>query len=79
MKIKCSGCSKVLVIPAERLPKNKSIAFPCPNCSELIKIDLTPKANTETQPSRTTTKKKYLTGEALKEQIIKTKKMILLR
>lgn len=72
MKIKCSGCSKVLVIPDERIPKDKAIAFPCPSCSELIKIDLTLKTATGKQAHTAEKEKTYLTGEALKKQIIKT-------
>jgi HD-like signal output (HDOD) protein len=72
MKLKCSGCSKVLVIPNERIPKDKAIAFPCPSCSDLIKIDLTPKTPTEKQGLTAEKKKDHLTGEALKKQIIKT-------
>ena len=72
MKIKCPNCPKVLVIPDERIPKDKAIAFPCPACKETIKIDLRPKAPGKEQGPRTEKKKEYLTGEALKDQIIKT-------
>lgn len=72
MKIKCSGCAKVLVIPDERLPRDKAIAFPCPACSAMIKIDLrAPAAGREPAPP-THKNKEYLTGEALKDQIVKT-------
>ena len=72
MRIKCSGCPKVLVIPDERIPKDKAIAFPCPACSAMIRVDLRPKtqaAEKLSQPEETTA---ALTGEGLKQQIIKT-------
>ncbi|MDA8139229.1 MAG: HDOD domain-containing protein [Desulfobacteraceae bacterium] len=81
MRITCSGCAKVLVIPDERLPKGKAIAFPCPTCSTMIKIDLqsqvsgqkpAPQANGQKTAAQAKTEKVYLTGEALKQKIVKT-------
>ena len=40
MKIQCSGCHKVYNIPKERLQFGKQVAFPCPACKNMIKIDL---------------------------------------
>lgn len=72
MKIQCSGCAKVLVIPEARIPKDKAIAFPCPSCSKLIKIDLRDEAGTKRAAPPADPQKRYLTGEALKKQIIDT-------
>lgn len=71
MKIKCSSCPKVLVIPDDRIPKDKAIAFPCPACSDMIKIDITQEA-TAGQASAAEEPKSHLTGDALKKQIIQT-------
>jgi HD-like signal output (HDOD) protein/predicted RNA-binding Zn-ribbon protein involved in translation (DUF1610 family) len=71
MRVKCSSCPKVLVVPDERIPKDKAIAFPCPACSELIRIDLRSKEHKE-NASQSEKANEYLTGEALKQQIIKT-------
>lgn len=76
MKIKCSGCPKVLVIPDERLPKNKAVAFPCPDCGTMIKVDLQAKATPTGQvlkpASKQSPEQTYLTGDALKQQIVDT-------
>lgn len=73
MKIKCSNCPKVLVIPDDRIPKDKAIAFPCPGCNGLIKIDLSQEAASgngkQVPPAESAD---HLTGEALKQQIIET-------
>ncbi len=69
MKIKCSGCPKVLVIPDERIPKDKVIVFPCPDCATKIKIDLREKA---AETDRNSPEKEHLTGDALKKQILAT-------
>ncbi len=73
MKLACPGCPKVLVIPDERLPKDKSIAFPCPDCGTTIKFD--PNATVaQAKPTvrAAQAEKVYLTGEALKNKIIET-------
>ncbi|MBT8341693.1 MAG: HDOD domain-containing protein [Desulfatitalea sp.] len=72
MKIKCLGCDKVLVIPDNRLPRDKAIAFPCPTCSKVIRIDLRTSAAGQKPTLQTQTEKVYPTGEALKAQILKT-------
>lgn len=71
MKIKCSSCPKVLVIPDDRIPKDKAIAFPCPACSDMIKIDITQEATAGQAPAAEEPKS-HLTGDALKKQIIQT-------
>ncbi len=72
MKIKCSSCPKVLVIPDDRIPKDKAIAFPCPACDALIRIDLSQEATSEQRAPQTDSQTYQLTGEDLKQQIIKT-------
>ncbi len=42
MKIECSGCHKVYIIPEDRFPKDKDrFAFPCPACKEIIHVERT--------------------------------------
>lgn len=72
MKVTCSGCSNALIFPDERLPKNKAITFPCPTCSEPIKINPKSEASHSRQASAAEEKQEYLTGDALKKQIVKT-------
>ena len=72
MKIKCANCEKVYEIPDERIPRDKAIAFPCPACKEMIRIDLRPKADAAMETAAEKSSKDHLTGKALKEQIIKT-------
>ncbi len=72
MKIKCSSCPKILVVPDDRIPKDKTIAFPCPACNALIRIDLRQEATPQQGPLRTESQASHLTGEALKQQIIQT-------
>lgn len=39
MKIECSSCHKVYIIPEDRFPKDKDrFAFPCPACKEIIHV-----------------------------------------
>jgi len=40
MKVECRTCHKVYDIPDERLPKGKTIRFPCPACKAIIELDL---------------------------------------
>lgn len=72
MKIKCSGCPKVLVIPDERLPKDKAIAFPCPDCGAMIKVVSQAKTTATAPVSKQAPQQDFLTGDALKQQIIDT-------
>lgn len=71
MKIQCTSCAKVLVVPEERIPRDKAIVFPCPSCSSRIKIDLRDNAPAP-EASSEDAGPEYLTGEALKRQIIAT-------
>jgi hypothetical protein len=68
MKIKCSNCPKVLVIPDDRLPKGKTLIFPCPDCHGKIRInaDMTDTLRDPAPP------KERLTGDGLKKKIIDT-------
>ncbi len=89
IKIKCPNCPKVLVVPEERLPKDKTVVFPCPDCKGTIKFNLSSKpAEDETSTPKTKEKehpaekapnpeikeKEHLTGEALKNEILNTVK-----
>lgn len=78
MRVECPHCKKTYNIPNERLPKKDEIAFPCPACKEVIKMDLRPvqdgsaggrdqKAEQRTPPSDEQPK-----GEALKKRILRT-------
>ena len=40
MIIECSNCKKKFKIQADRLPKDKIVAFPCKNCGEKLRLDL---------------------------------------
>lgn len=39
MQIKCTGCSKPLSIPDDKLPKDKVVFLNCPFCKTKIKVD----------------------------------------
>ncbi len=89
IKIKCPNCPKVLVIPEEHLPKDKTIVFPCPDCKGTIKFNLSSKpakddaATPEIKakkhaaddtPTPGIKTKEHLTGDALKNEILNTVK-----
>lgn len=89
IKIKCPKCPKVLVIPEERLPKDKTIVFPCPDCKATIKFNLSSKSAQDDAPTPETKEKEHpagdtptppkkqkehLTGDALKNEILNTVK-----
>ena len=40
MRVECTQCKKTYNIPDERLPQRDEIAFLCPACKEVIKLDL---------------------------------------
>ena len=40
MKITCGNCRKSFNLPEEKLPAGKVVAFPCPDCSTRIELDL---------------------------------------
>ena len=68
MKIKCPSCPKVLIIPEDRLPKGKTIVFPCPDCKGKIKIDL----DQQMEPIPDDPSRRHLSGAALKKKILET-------
>ena len=71
MRVTCSNCHKGFVIPDERLPMGKKIAFPCPACKETIQLDLTERPSRD-NGLRTNNKPVDLpTGEALKQRILR--------
>ncbi len=72
MEVKCPNCPKILIIPDERIPRGKEIAFPCPDCKELIRLNF--KVNPVHKASPPVEKKpeNFLTGRALKEKILGT-------
>jgi len=74
MKIKCSNCPKVLIIPKERLPKDKTVVFPCPDCKGTIKIGPVSKPAPENFLISEKKQKELLTGNALKKKILQTVK-----
>ncbi len=39
MQIKCTGCSKPITIPDDKLPKDKVVFLNCPFCKTKIKVD----------------------------------------
>ena len=51
IKIKCPKCPKVLVLPKERLPKDKTIVFPCPDCKATIRFNLSSKPAKDDAPA----------------------------
>ncbi len=74
VKIKCPNCPKVLVIPEERLPKDKTVVFPCPDCKGTIKFNLSSKSAQDDAPTPEIQEKEFLTGDALKNEILNTVK-----
>ncbi len=89
IKVKCPNCPKVLVLPEERIPKDKTIVFPCPDCKGTIKFKLSSKPAQDKAPppeireeehsaGDTPTpeikQKEHLTGDALKKEILATVK-----
>ena len=71
MRVTCSNCHKGFIIPDERLPMGKKIAFPCPACKETIQLDLRGKPSPD-NGLRTDNKPAGLpTGEALKQRILR--------
>ena len=71
MKIECRNCKKVFNIPDDRLPKDESIAFPCPSCKSRIEIDLRKGPDEETGSSPAKKQSDHPTGEALKKKILR--------
>ncbi len=74
MRVTCSNCHKGFVIPDERLPMGKKIAFPCPACKGTIELDLTPKSVVNTGPRTEKKPADRPTGQALKKEILRNVK-----
>ncbi|HPI69642.1 MAG TPA: HDOD domain-containing protein [Bacteroidales bacterium] len=78
MRVECSNCHKVYNIPDEKLQDKKKIAFECPACKAIIRVDLKPvSAKAESAaPSQKETEIQS-GGEALKKDILKNLKFLL--
>jgi len=70
MRVECTGCKKGFNIPDERLPMGKEIAFPCPNCKEIINLDLRSKPTHGEEQLSDVAHQDHLKGEALKKKIL---------
>jgi HD-like signal output (HDOD) protein len=70
MRVTCSSCHKGFVIPDERLPMGKKIAFPCPACKETIRLDLTEKSSRDDGLLFDNEPVILPTGEDLKKKIL---------
>jgi HD-like signal output (HDOD) protein len=71
MRVTCSNCHKEFVIPDERLPMGRKIAFPCPACKETIRLDLTIKPIQDDGLGSDNKPVGPPTGEALKQRILR--------
>ena len=71
MRVTCSNCHKGFVIPDERLPMGKKIAFPCPACKETIHLDLTEKSSRDNGLLTDIEPVILPTGEDLKKKILR--------
>jgi HD-like signal output (HDOD) protein len=71
MRVTCSSCHKGFVIPDERLPMGKKIAFPCPACKETIRLDLTEKSSRDNGLLLDNEPVILPTGEDLKKKILR--------
>jgi len=74
MRVTCSSCHKGFVIPDERLPMGKKIAFPCPACKETIRLDLTEKSSRDNGLIFDNEPVILPTGEDLKKKILRQMK-----
>ena len=74
MRVTCSNCHKRFVIPDERLPMGKKIAFPCPACKETIRLDLTEKLSRDDGHLTDIEPVILPTGEDLKKKILRQMK-----
>ncbi len=72
MKVECSHCHNTFDIPDERLPKDQSIAFPCPGCQEAIEVDLKSDSSQDDTGSSAPDDKELPSGEALKKRILRS-------
>lgn len=56
MQVKCSGCSREINIPDDKIPKGQAFNLACPGCKTKIRVDqhLKPPASDHSQPLDTT-------------------------
>ena len=85
MKIKCPGCHKAYDLPDDKLPQKK-ISFKCPECKEVINLDLRPEKSKNRPDSEPFVQKNHLSdlehkntdsdhenaGNSLKKKILKS-------
>ncbi len=69
MRVECPTCEKVYNIPDERLTMGKKIAFPCPACKGIIKLDLRIKKDSS-ETSGQSDEKQPMDSDALKKRIL---------
>jgi len=74
MKIKCPNCPQVYNIPKERFPAGqKKVAFPCPNCKALIKIEINEGGTTESSAGLSPSNRKAESDpERLRKEIMRS-------
>lgn len=78
MRVECPHCKKTYDIPNERIPKKDEIAFPCPACKDVIKLDLRPVngGSVDDQGLKAAqvppVSDEHIKGEALKKKILRT-------
>jgi len=71
VRLQCPECHKVYQIPEERLPKDKEVAFPCPACKTIIKVNRPSAPSAEASAAGSGTAGDAPKGEALKAGILK--------
>ncbi len=72
VKLECPECHKVYQIPEERLPRDREIAFPCPVCKAIIKLDRKSGPSAQSQAAgELAAAGEALKGEQLKARILK--------
>ncbi|MDD5206095.1 MAG: zinc-ribbon domain-containing protein, partial [Desulfobacterales bacterium] len=71
VRLQCPECHKVYQIPEERLPNDKEVAFPCPACKTIIKVNRPVAPSAEASAAGAGTAGDAPKGEALKAGILK--------
>lgn len=77
MRVECSNCHKVYNIPDEKVQDKKKIAFECPACKAIIKVDLKSIPVKDESVSSKRDSEAQTGGEALKKEILKNLKVLL--
>lgn len=77
MKFECSSCKKTYNVPDEKLPAKKEIAFPCPNCKNLIHLVLVkgappagPSTGVSAAPGEASNTTEEIGSEELKRRVL---------